>query len=433
MTRWRQVQRKTYEKLNEVVYRTTATSGLTIYYVPKKEFHQTYAIFMTNYGAVDTTFTPLGQTKRMTVPDGIAHFLEHTLFEKGKRNIFTEFMQRGASPNAYTSYTKTAYFFTATERSVEHVLRLLDFVQDGYVSEQTVEKEKGIINQEIAMYEDDPDWQTFMQTVRGMYNNHPIRKNIAGSKESIAQISLDDLAICHETFYHPKNMVLFITGNIHPEALHEQIEENQAKKMFKAFKPIERFFPVEEQTVATDIQTLYLSVSQPKVAVGMKDIPIENDVNERIKRELLQAMLLDYFFSETGDYYEQLYDSRLIDHSFTYSTTVEDTFSFSLMMSNTNEPEQLTERFMQLLTQLKDARLTDEDVRLMKRKQLGVKLRQLNFLESIANNFVHYHFSNFDYFDIFSLIETIRLDDFHSFVKQWIQPERISVCKILSD
>src|SRR5699024_2641133 len=150
---------------------------------------KTYAIFMTNYGSIDRRFTPIGQEEAITVPDGIAHFLEHKLFEKEDRDVFQDFLEKGASPNAFTSFTKTAYLFSTTKKTVANVSTLLDFVQEPYFSDQSVEKEKGIIGQEIRMYDDQPDWQSFMGAIRNMFEEHPVRIDIAGTTDSIAPIT----------------------------------------------------------------------------------------------------------------------------------------------------------------------------------------------------------------------------------------------------
>lgn len=180
--------------------------------MPKPELTKTYGVFMTNYGSIDQSFVPIGQTEAITVPDGIAHFLEHKLFEKEDRDVFTDFTKQAASPNAFTSFTETAYLFSATSNIEKNVLTLIDFVQDPYFSEQSVEKEKGIIAQEINMYDDQPDWRLFMGTNKALFHNHPVNIDIAGTVDSIYTITKDDLYTCYHTFYHPENMILFVTG-----------------------------------------------------------------------------------------------------------------------------------------------------------------------------------------------------------------------------
>src|SRR5690625_2327834 len=198
-----------------------------------------------NYGSTDRTFTPIQQENEITVPDGVAHFLEHKLFEKEDRDVFADFLRQGASPNAYTSFTKTAYLFSATKMIEENVRTLLDFVQDPYFSEASVEKEKGIIAQEIKMYDDQPDWQAFMGTIKNMFKNNPVNIDIAGTVSSIDTITKDDLYTCYRTFYHPSNMVLFVVGNFDHDSLMERIKQNQANKDFPVLEDIKRQMPEE--------------------------------------------------------------------------------------------------------------------------------------------------------------------------------------------
>src|SRR5690625_2252051 len=219
---------------------------------------------MTDYGSMHNTFKPLNKETAINVPDGIAHFLEHKLFEKKDRDVFTDFVKHGASPNAYTSFSKTAYLFSTTENVHENVEILLDFVQDPYFSDESVEKEKGIIAQEIKMYEDEPGCQSFMGAVKNMYTNLPINIDIAGTVNSINKITKEDLYTCYETFYHPSNMALFVIGNFDVDILAELIEQNQLQKSFAEVQSIEVSLPAEPAQVATEKSTITLPVSIPR-------------------------------------------------------------------------------------------------------------------------------------------------------------------------
>src|SRR5690625_3987746 len=216
-----------YQTIAETLYQKTLDNGLNVYLLPRQEMEKTFAIFSTDYGSIDRTFVPIGHSEPITVPDGVAHFLEHKLFEKKDRDVFADFSKQGASANAYTSFTTTAYLFSATSTIEQNIETLIDFVQEPYFSDETVEQEKGIIAQEIMMYEDQPGWQLFMGTIKNMFHNHPVNIDIAGTVDSIEAITKEDLYVCYNTFYHPENMSLFIAGNIDPEAIMTLIEENQ--------------------------------------------------------------------------------------------------------------------------------------------------------------------------------------------------------------
>src|SRR5690625_2909062 len=266
-----QMDKVVYDTIEETLYTKKLTNGLHVFLSSKKEVAKTYGIFMTNYGSVDRTFIPINEKEEITVPDGIAHFLEHKLFEKEDRDVFTDFLSAGASPNAFTSFTKTAYLFSATKMVEKNVETLLDFVQTPFFSEESVEKEKGIIEQEIKMYDDQPNFRGFMGTIKNMFHHHPVNINIAGTVSSIHTITKEDLYTCYNTFYHPANMVLFVIGNFDEKSMMQTIEQNQAQKDFKAMKAIERNLPEEPAHVAVKESVIHLPVSIPKVTIGLKE------------------------------------------------------------------------------------------------------------------------------------------------------------------
>src|SRR5690625_5160841 len=317
------MHKQTYSHINETVYSKKMTNGLTVILLPRKEMSKTYGLFTTNYGSIDQSFVPIGKKETITVPEGIAHFLEHKLFEKEDRDVFADFGKQGASPNAYTSFTKTAYLFSATDNIEANVETLLDFVQDPYFSEASVEKEKGIITQEIKMYDDQPDWQSFIGTVQGMFKSHPIKIDIAGTVESIQMITKDDLYTCYHTFYHPTNMTLCVVGNFEAEEMMTYIEKNQMKKQFAQANEIKRSFPEEPAEVAMKERKIVMPVSIAQCTVGVKEVTTKLPAEEFIKRDLLQEIILDYYFSKAGKFYEKLYDENLISSNFSFSTTVD--------------------------------------------------------------------------------------------------------------
>src|SRR5690606_13607321 len=203
-----------FPQLDEQLYYEKLDNGLDVYLLPKTGFYKTYATFTTKYGSIDNHFVPLGKEEYVKVPDGIAHFLEHKLFEKEDGDVFQKFSRQGASANAFTSFTRTAYLFSSTSHVEKNLETLLDFVQEPYFTDQTVEKEKGIIAQEIRMYDDNPDWRLYFGMIKNLYEKHPVRIDIAGTVESISAITKDMLYTCYNTFYHPSNMVLFIVGPV---------------------------------------------------------------------------------------------------------------------------------------------------------------------------------------------------------------------------
>ncbi|KPH71720.1 MULTISPECIES: EF-P 5-aminopentanol modification-associated protein YfmH [Bacillaceae] len=427
------MNKQTYNDIAETLYTEKLDNGLTVFLLPKPEMAKTYGIFTTNYGSIDQTFVPIGQSEKITVPEGIAHFLEHKLFEKEDHDVFADFGKQGASANAFTSFTKTAYLFSATNHIEKNVETLINFVQDPYFSEQSVEKEKGIIGQEIKMYDDQPDWQSFMGTIKAMFKNHPINIDIAGTVESISKITKDDLYTCYYTFYHPENMTLCITGNFNPEQMMNLIKSNQASKEFKKMDEINRYLPNEPKEVAMKEHHIKMPVSVPKCTVGIKESSEEISGEEFLKKDLLQNMIVDYYFSKGGSFYQELYQEKLIDDSFYFETTLDKNYGYTLIGSNSDEPQVFSNKVKELLLSTRDETLSEKDFNRMKKKKIGRLLRSMNSLEFMANKYTHYHISKVDLFDIIPTIQALQLEEANQFLKEWIEEERLAVCTISAE
>lgn len=415
-----------YEHIDESLYKMTLPNGLSVFLLPKLNMTKSFGIFMTNYGSMHNSFTPLNEEVEVTVPDGIAHFLEHKLFEKEDRDVFTDFMEHGASPNAYTSFSKTAYLFSTIENVHENVEILLDFVQEPYFSDESVEKEKGIIAQEINMYDDQPGWRSFMGTIKNMYGNLPINIDIAGTIPSIQEITKEDLYMCYETFYHPSNMALFVTGNFDVEALASLIEENQANKNFADPQTLDVSIPEEKRQVVKAKSSVQLPVSMPKVSIGIKEDEQRLRGDDLLRREFIQQMVLDYLFSESGPFYEELYDKQLIDDSFEYSTMVEEHYNFTLISSDTDEPDQFDATLKELLYSTKTIEIDQSTFERMRNKKIGEILREMNSLEQISSQFLHYYFSDVNYFDLIPFLQSIDLTEVNNYIANWIEEERLT-------
>lgn len=415
-----------YEHIDETLYQATLPNGLSVFLLPKLQMTKSFGIFMTNYGSMHNRFTPINEEAEITVPDGIAHFLEHKLFEKEDRDVFTDFMEYGASPNAYTSFSKTAYLFSTTENVKENVEILLDFVQEPYFSDESVEKEKGIIAQEIKMYDDQPGWRSFMGTIKNMYDNLSINIDIAGTVPSIQKITKEDLYTCYETFYHPSNMALFVTGNFDVQALSELIEQNQANKTFADVQSLDVTIPEEAVQVVTAKSSIELPVSIPKVTVGIKESKQQLRGDELIRREFIQQMVLDYLFSESGLFYETLYEKQLIDDSFEYSSTVEENYNFSLISSDTDHPEKFEATLKELLYSTQTIEINEATFQMMQNKRIGRLLREMNSLEQISSQFLHYHFADVNYFELIPFIQSITLEEINKYINDWITEERLT-------
>ncbi|WP_078554574.1 EF-P 5-aminopentanol modification-associated protein YfmH [Bacillus alkalicellulosilyticus] len=422
-----------FEQLQEQMYHETMENGLEVYVLPKKDFNKTYATFTTKYGSVDNHFVPLGQTEAVKVPDGIAHFLEHKMFEDEEGDVFQDFSKQGASANAFTSFTRTAYLFSSTSNVEKNLDTLLNFVQHPYFTEESVEKEKGIIGQEITMYDDNPDWRVYFGAIENMYEHHPVKIDIAGTIDSISNITSDLLYQCYETFYHPSNMLLFVIGPVSPEDIINQVKENQAKKDFKEKTEIKRFFKDEPEHVAKKKHVISMSVQTPKCLVGFKEHNPNRSGKELLQRELSINILLDLMLGQSSENYQTLYDSGLIDETFSFDYSAESGFGFTIIGGDSKKPDALAKTLEDMIKTFVATPLKEQDVERARKKKIGGFLRSLNSPEFIANQFTRYQFNDMNLFDVVSGLEEITVDTLTEVLKDHFQFERFTVCQVKQD
>ncbi|MEH7403693.1 MULTISPECIES: EF-P 5-aminopentanol modification-associated protein YfmH [Bacillaceae] len=420
------MEKKYFEQLNETLYFEELENGLKVYILPKQGYNKTYATFTTKYGSIDSEFIPLGKDEKLVVPDGIAHFLEHKLFEKKDGDVFQVFSKQGASSNAFTSFTRTAYLFSATNNVEQNLMTLIDFVQDPYFSDQSVEKEKGIIGQEIKMYEDNPDWRQYFGMIANLYGKHPVRTDIAGTVESISKITKELLYTCYETFYHPSNMLFFVVGPVDPDKTMNLIKENQSKKTFKDANEIKRFFPEETPESAEKKKVLHMNVQSSKVLVGVKDFSAPKGGSDLLKHELSISVLLDYLFGKGSNTYQQMYEDGLIDDTFSYDYSAENGFAFAIIGGDSTSPEKLSEKIKEVLLDSKNHQWEKEIVDRVVKKKIGGFLRSLNSPEYIANQFTRYAFLDMHLFDIVSVLQSISVEDLKESASHLINEDYMS-------
>ncbi|HLO12389.1 MAG TPA: pitrilysin family protein [Pseudoneobacillus sp.] len=422
----------TFDQLQEELYYEKLSNGLDVYILPKKGFNKTFATFTTKYGSIDNHFVAKGDDDFTKVPDGIAHFLEHKLFEKEDGDVFQQFSKQGASANAFTSFTRTAYLFSSTSNFERNLETLIDFVQEPYFSEKTVEKEKGIIGQEITMYDDNADWRLYFGLIQNMYKNHPVKIDIAGTIESIAKITKDMLYQCYYTFYHPSNMLLFVVGPVEVESTLNFIKDNQAKKSFDNQPEIRRKFEDEPIEVAEKKKVLEMNVQTSKCLFGIKALEQQQSGEEMLEKELTTNLLLDLLFGKSSDNYQKLYSEGLIDETFSYDFTSEQGFGFAMLGGDTAEPDRLAETLENMLREAASGNgITEEGLTKAKKKKIGAFLRSVNSPEYIANQFTRYAFNDMNLFDVVPTLEKITLDHVKSVAANFIKEERFTVCQII--
>lgn len=416
-----------YDQINETLYHEVLPNGLTVYLLPKNDYHKTYGLFSTNYGSIDNEFIPYGSDKKIKVPDGIAHFLEHKLFEKEDGDVFQLFGQQGASANAFTSFTKTSYLFSTTDQVEKNLTTLLDFVQAPYFTEETVNKEKGIIGQEIQMYEDDPNWRMFFGILNNLYPEHPLHIDIAGTVESIEAITADDLYTCYRTFYQPSNMVLFVVGKLEPEKLMELIRTNQNAKDFPPAQKIERYFPDNNGDIIAK-SSMRSAITRDKFVLGIKGLDVlPAEGKELLRYKTALNLLFQLLLGNTSQNYLKMYNDGLIDDSFGFEFSLDREFHFADFSGDTDQPEKAAEKVKEILLHFEeDQELSEENLTLLKKKMLGQYFQTLNSLEYIANQFKQSLFGDQTLFDLPEIIESIQLADVLKVGRSFIKEEAFS-------
>lgn len=416
-----------YDQINETLYHEVLPNGLTVYLLPKNDYHKTYGLFSTNYGSIDNEFIPYGSDKKIKVPDGIAHFLEHKLFEKEDGDVFQLFGQQGASANAFTSFTKTSYLFSTTDQVEKNLTTLLDFVQAPYFTEETVNKEKGIIGQEIQMYEDDPNWRMFFGILNNLYPEHPLHIDIAGTVESIEAITADDLYTCYRTFYQPSNMVLFVVGKLEPEKLMELIRTNQNAKDFPPAQKIKRYFPDNNGDIIAK-SSMRSAITRDKFVLGIKGLDVlPAEGKELLRYKTALNLLFQLLLGNTSQNYLKMYNDGLIDDSFGFEFSLDREFHFADFSGDTDQPEKAAEKVKEILLHFEeDQELSEENLTLLKKKMLGQYFQTLNSLEYIANQFTQSLFGNQTLFDLPEIIESIQLADVLKVGRSFIKEEAFS-------
>lgn len=404
------METKTYPQVGETLYKEVLANGLLVYYLPKPDFNKTYGIFTTNFGSLDTSFIPRGETSVRSFPEGIAHFLEHKLFEKADGDAMNFFGALGANANAFTSFTRTSYLFSTMENVVPNVELLLDFVQEPYFTQPSVEKEQGIITQEIQMYQDDADFRLFFGLLQNLYPDSPLASDIAGTPKSIRQITADDLYENYRTFYHPANMTLFLTGPFDVTEMSQLVTQNQTEKRFDPISQIQRTPFQAAAPIASS--KLAFDVSIPKLALGFRGYDrLASDPMLRFEYKLAIQVMLTMILGSTSRRYESLYNQGLIDDSFGFDFEVSPQYHFASMTSDTIYPIKLAKILRDTLKSYKiESDFNQSQLTRIKKELLGDYYKSLNSLEFIANQFSSNLFEGVTFFDFPMILSGLNLD-----------------------
>ena len=421
------IQKVESSLVKESYYVIEHPSGLTIYVHPKEGYRSAYAVFGTNYGSVNTKFRVNGGDI-ITVPDGIAHYLEHKLFESEDGDAFVRYAATGADANAYTSFEKTCYLFSCTDKFEESLEILLDFVQSPYFTAQTVAKEQGIIGQEIKMYEDSPDWRVTFNTLVGMYHNHPVRIDIAGTVESISEITAEKLYDCYNSFYNLHNMVLCVAGNVTPEQVIAV-----ADKVLKPNKEqtVENIFDDEPYEVAQEYIEQKFPVSIPMFTLGFKQ---NAGKGAKSAKELAYMnILMDIFSSSSSRLYNEMLTEGLINDTFAYEYMEGPGYAAILFGGESRKPKEAAQRIKESIVKFKENGIDTQEFEIARRAVYGTAVRSFNSNEKIANNMVDMHFNNRKLFDYIDACANASVSDIEKSLEEMLDPNNCTLSVVCSE
>lgn len=404
------IQKITNSELGEEMQFAVHESGLRVYVFPKKGFSKYYAIYGTEYGSLNRTFTVPGENNEITVPDGIAHYLEHKMFEEEDgSDAFEKFAVTGASSNAYTSFDITAYLFSCTDRFYENLDILLEFVNHPHFTVENVAKEQGIIGQEIKMYDDDPEWCVFFNSLKAMFHNNPVKIDIAGTVESISHITPEILYKCYNTFYNPANMLLVLVGDIDMnEAMkyvdkHISADRNLGRvKCTEVSEPRERVKEYIEQK---------LSVSQPMFRVAFKDNQPYMTGDALLKKEIETEIILEAVFGRSSDFYLDLYERGLIDSTFGTETDIEHEYGFSLIGGESSNPDKVYAEIKNVLDKCMADGIDSAAIDRAKKVLISRDISLFNNVENMGNTFIRQLKNNQNPLGYKKVVESVTYDD----------------------
>ncbi len=414
---------KISEKTGEKLYSATLESGLTLCIIPRTGYTSSYAIFGTKYGSVDSDFIVPGEGNITHVPDGIAHFLEHKMFEQENgENVFESFAAAGAMANAYTSFNMTGYLFKTSNDTYKNLEILLDYVQKPYFTKENVEKEQGIIGQEIRMYDDDPSWILFFNFLKGMYHKNPVRLDIAGTVESIAEIDAEILYRCYNTFYNLSNMCLVIVGDVDPEKALAVIKKSIIKN--EPFREeIKRIYPEEPKSVAEAKVSRKMNVAMPMFMLGFKDNDIGYGGKRLLKKTIATEILCEMIFGKSSPLYEKLYNEGLINQKFSSEYEPQVDYGFTAADGESRDPERVYAEVIAYIDSLHQNGLSREEFERIKKVIWGRYIRSYNDIGNFAHKFIAMKFTDIDYTDYYSTYKSVAFEDVEKRFKEHFNKE----------
>ncbi|MBR3162589.1 MAG: insulinase family protein [Clostridia bacterium] len=394
-------------KVKEKLYTEKLENGLTVMIIPKKGIQKKYIIWGTNYGSNDSKFIVPGEKEVTEVPDGVAHYLEHKLFEQENgANSLDVLSSLGVNANAYTTNNHTAYLYECTDKFYEALDEFMDYVQHPYFTDENVEKEKGIIGQEIMMYDDYPEWKVYMNAMNAMYHENPIKIDTAGTIESIAPIDKDILYKCYNTFYNPSNMAMVICGDFEPEEILKEVKKRLIPK--NANGEIKRIYPEEPESIVQQKVEQKMEVNTPLYVIGIKDK--ETGSEEIVKKHIAIEILLNILFGQSSRLYKKLYNDGVIYSSPMLEYEFAKGYAHVLITGQAKNPEIVFEEFINEVKVLKEKGIKESDFTRIKKMIYGSYIKEYDGPQDIARMFLADYFKGINSFDYLEEIDSVNLD-----------------------
>ena len=416
------MEKCSFARVGETMYHGKLENGLNVFVFPKPDFQKGYAFFATNYGGMDMRFFLDGEWHN--TPAGVAHYLEHKMFDTKEGNALQELAANGASPNAFTSSDITGYYFDSTEKFEENLRILLSFVSVPWFTQESVDKERGIIGQEIGMIEDDPHWKCYMNLMKALFQHHPIRESVAGSVESIAKISPETLYACHKAFYDPANMVLCVAGPVDPEHICQVAREILPREAGPI--AVKDYGEKEEPRAAQNLIEERMEVSAPIFHLGWKGEARKNG-EDRLRQELVGGLALEVLLGNSSPLYAKLYREGLINQEFGYSYESDAASAFLAANGESRDPEAV-----RMAVAEEAARIGREgvDKKLWERVKKGVygnRVRGLNSFENLCVGQAQAFFAGYDFLRFAGLIDAITKEEAEELIASWVTGERTAL------
>ena len=409
--------------VKEKIYVEKMKNGLTVMIIPRENTNKKYAIIGTHFGSVDNEFVVPGEEKSSKIPDGVAHFLEHKMFEQENgTNSLDVLSNIGVDANAYTTNDYTAYLIDATNNFDEAFKELMNYVQHPYFTDENVKKEQGIIEQEINMYEDDPGTRVYMEALKCMYSESPVRIDIAGSVQSINEINKEILYNCYNTFYNPSNMCLVICGDFKAEEIIKKVEENLVEKELQG--DIQRIYPKEPKEVKNKESEKVMNVSQPIFVIGIKENS-EEQVNA--KKVLTVEIILEILLGKSSELYKKMYENKDLIVPLDYDYEFSQSYSHIIISSQAKDPKKIFEEIKKQVKKYIESGIHEEEFERIKKKIYGEYVMQYNDIDVISRNLLADHFKGIKPFEFIEEFKSLNINYANEILRKMFKEENMVI------